>query len=591
VSAEFSALHKTAVRYQIDDVSFACDTETIVFNSRYVDGQIQAQFEGVADDGRAVRYPDIATLGDAQLDYLIDRLNSAMEPQLHCLYAHQLWASSRKHHEFAEAAIASYLKWASTLLRKKQDDQQRNSWILVAVKNAFYISKQMRSKKAHEVDRFIIRLICSYSPKRNWAIPIKIDLTKLVLENRRRFDSSDLIGIADALFGLAATPTTIRRVAIDAYRLAAKVDARRNLRTRNWLLLEAEAWETLMRQRPPGDLARLTFADESVRAFRRAREFKKCKEIQALIEAERTEIRLSRHQFEFDGRELYEQFLNRAKQVVSWPSHQILAYLVISKEILPSPEKVREQSIAANRAAVLVSIFPTAPMDRWGNTIAHYSSAEELESYHMREYYEKLIELSVSKYLLILSKEISKSNAVTFRNLIKHFKRDTWIGKPTIQATLPEEMYSPWLEQIGPSIRLYCEALNRYAHNKPYHKNCMNFSDTIITKFEGLCRQIARFHNIQVFEQSQDHHGRLITVNRGLADMLYEDGFCRLFDDETVYFLRWLLVDRGGMNLRNRVAHSDMMTMEYSMSQSNLLMLALFRLLIHNVKLNSDDSS
>jgi len=60
--------------------------------------------------------------------------------------------------------------------------------------------------------------------------------------------------------------------------------------------------------------------------------------------------------------------------------------------------------------------------------------------------------------------------------------------------------------------------------------------------------------------------------------LLHEDGIKHIIDDDDLLFFKYLLVEKAGVNLRHKIAHSLIKSEEYNISTMNLLILALLRL-------------
>ncbi len=77
---------------------------------------------------------------------------------------------------------------------------------------------------------------------------------------------------------------------------------------------------------------------------------------------------------------------------------------------------------------------------------------------------------------------------------------------------------------------------------------------------------------------TKDNKGRSIVREKDIHALLYEEPIRKLFDEDDLLFLKFLLVEKAGYNLRHKVAHSLMLFQEYSINYMHLLILALLRL-------------
>ena len=72
---------------------------------------------------------------------------------------------------------------------------------------------------------------------------------------------------------------------------------------------------------------------------------------------------------------------------------------------------------------------------------------------------------------------------------------------------------------------------------------------------------------------------------KSLNQLLEEEKLKEMIGENDLFFLKFVLIDQG-FNLRNKIAHSLMHPSEYNKTNANLLILALFRLLKYELKIN-----
>lgn len=106
--------------------------------------------------------------------------------------------------------------------------------------------------------------------------------------------------------------------------------------------------------------------------------------------------------------------------------------------------------------------------------------------------------------------------------------------------------------------------------------------DSLIVKLEGLIRDLCEFSRITTFYMTKDNKGRNIIQEKDINALLYEEDVKKLFDEDDLLFLRYLLIEKAGLNLRNKVAHSLMAIHDYNAGSMHLVMLALLRLAKYN---------
>lgn len=115
--------------------------EVDFFNFVIKDGQLNPLFEIPNDKGEISVYPTCGRFDDRTYEYLIERLNSSINPLLKARYSHILWASPKKHAKYAKTAVDSYIELIKTYEAKDKKKPQDGHGldILEAAKNAYSI--------------------------------------------------------------------------------------------------------------------------------------------------------------------------------------------------------------------------------------------------------------------------------------------------------------------------------------------------------------------------------------------------------------------------------------------------------------------
>jgi len=63
-----------------------------------------------------------------------------------------------------------------------------------------------------------------------------------------------------------------------------------------------------------------------------------------------------------------------------------------------------------------------------------------------------------------------------------------------------------------------------------------------------------------------------------LNALLHEEKMKQIFDEDELFFFKFVLVEKAGYNLRHRIAHSLMLFSEYQINYMHLLFLILLKL-------------
>lgn len=216
----------------------------------------------------------------------------------------------------------------------------------------------------------------------------------------------------------------------------------------------------------------------------------------------------------------------------------------------------------------LLHMFPISLLDENGFVIKKIEPGDEADNHAAMQYYSWLIKFA---YVPFITRIINSSYMVgkLSPKIILEFLRDeTWLGWDEI----PHVGKNDFLSMIVPIINNYFqewELINLYGLPYP---NFSLFIDSLILKIEGILKLIYGIDN-EIKETTEDGSTQDKSLNKVLGDVNFD-----LIPDDDLFFLRYLLIDKSGLNLRNKVAHSLMKKEDYNLRNANLLFLALLKL-------------
>jgi hypothetical protein len=80
------------------------------------------------------------------------------------------------------------------------------------------------------------------------------------------------------------------------------------------------------------------------------------------------------------------------------------------------------------------------------------------------------------------------------------------------------------------------------------------------------------------FVQKLDNKGRVIYQEKDLTALLHDEKLGALMGEDDLFFLKFVLVEKAGYNLRHRTAHSLLLFEEYNWYYMNLLIMILLKI-------------
>jgi len=178
-----------------------------------------------------------------------------------------------------------------------------------------------------------------------------------------------------------------------------------------------------------------------------------------------------------------------------------------------------------------------------------------------------------------------RSGHLTYKNLILFLHKHTWIGKPHTKINLGgHEETLNWIPLIAPSI---CEFYNQVLASEKsdyYRPSYVLCIDSLAIKIEGLLRNFCERLNI-----SPAISKRKGTQQANIEDLLSNENLYAYFNEDDRLFFRHVFSGEGGLNVRNKVAHTFFDPSDYHYSLMLLLIAVVLRIGKYDMKKKSEE--
>jgi hypothetical protein len=561
----------TKSQYEIDFLNF-------IINSN----KLSYIFSSTNDKGELVEYPTLKQFTEDTYNFLIERQKKAKSPVLKARYSHILWLSPKKKIEYAKTAIDNYLKIIK--IREKQDidfpKEHFGLQVLENIKNAFLLSLSVKYK-VEVTKKEVIRIVKKYPETSSSANAIRFQLIGLMLEQKSVFKETDFKGIVKVCEQMISKlyPTNKHSV-IDVLNLIIKVKKKLKNKTEKYEKRIAEMWEELSYDREDEtNLVSSDFCKNALKIYKKLKLTAKVNELEKRFNELRKNIKLSSFEQEIDMTEIMEEFRKYADKLTDNEPFVIINSLITYKGLLPTLDEVENQAKEIDKYSFFQHFANTSILDRNGNTIKYFNDKEEYEYYKILQSYHFSLELMKSnliREIIFAGIKKGKLNANTFLSYLQQY---SWLGKELkISSNGGKPVTYCWLALIAPAINEYFVNLEFFFRNQTHYPNFILCIDSLSLKIEGMLRDICKFKDITTFELKQDKKGRTITQEKDIHKLLYEPEIADLIDKDDLLFLKFLLVEKAGYNLRHRVAHSLMTYYDYHINLMNLLIMAVLKL-------------
>jgi hypothetical protein len=547
------------------------------------------------EKGECHEIPDRKKIDERELAYLIDRLNVVKNPVLKARYSHILWCSSKKHAKYAQTAIDNYL-----LLIKIYEEKDREKpnehfglCVLESIKRVYSLAIII-SYNLKEIKSEIMRVVTSYYPESGSGAAVRTRLLHLIFEDKKIFSKEDLKKfdtLCEEIANIWISRENIH-AAIDIYELVERWEMRTSGNNSGlWRRKIAESFENMMRKRlEKGDIAvALDFCIDAILNYKIVKNDEKIKELEQIYQQNKDKVEFKEFSQEIDLKEHIQNCKDFAKTLIeNNSSERIIGFLATDeKYLLPKLQDINERVMELNKTFHIHQLFPVTTTDQQSNPAQTFTTDEQRFNHSVLEHYR--MELDVSNRILI--REIIflaiHEEKLTTRDLIEFLEKNSWAGKTYSKKMGNQEITYSWISLIIPAIEEYIDQIKAYYDDNGKIPNPILCTDSLTMKIEGLIRDFFIKQGIPTSTFKQDGIVREKDLNELLADPKMQE----FFSEDELKFLKFILVEQMGYNLRHRIAHSLMISREYNIDLMNYLIIAILRICKYDFTVKSLEKS
>jgi hypothetical protein len=553
--------------------------EVDIFNFRLIKNELKPRSIGTDENGNNKEYPTLDNFDQETYKYLIQRAHDVSNPRLKAQYSHMLWLSPAKNIEYAYLTVDSYLSLIE-LFENKDRQEPGNHYGLTVIdiaENVFMLSRQVKYK-TRIIKTEIIRLVNDFNFDSSSFFIVRAKLIELMLANRKSFVQNDFNNLTNISLIIADKLINKKNInaAIVMYELGEKIDNIQNIRTDFWKIKIAESYEFMMTlPEYTNNLAVIDFCLSAIDYYKKIKDNVKVKELEKKYIELKTNMHLG---------EIKEKITNNS-------SDDIIKLLTFQKNILPKYNDMLLLAEEQHEQFAFRKMLGVEHLDRLGNTTQHFTDDEEKKYHTVLENY--TFELQFNKMYLIneLFYQAYLKNKLSPEIILNYMRNNSWYGK-NICKQLPNniKMEYNWLSLIAPAIYEYYTQLHLCFLSPNNQYNLILCIDSLTLKIEGLIRDICTFTDVPTFNEARDNKGRIITKEKDVHALLYEDVIKQMFDEDDLLLFKFLLVEKAGFNLRHRIAHCLMIYDEYNFFYMHLLIITLLRIGKYDFIKNDDNN-
>lgn len=565
------------------DLAAIAQWETNIFNFSFARNVVSPLNTLPDSEGKLVSYPLYETFVPESFEYIIERMNSTNNPLLKAQYAHFLWFSPIKQGKYAQIAIESYLELIKLYEQKDRENPQKYFGfdVIRVVENAVLLSRNINdANKTDLAKNETKRLVFNFNSDSTCLFRLRMDLLGLMLREKAVFTKEDFNSVQDVCFSFSKSLGALHQEhqAITIMQLGKMIKQKTETDAYNWDESIAEIHEKMMVANLQNNkLVAIDFCSDALEYYKLAKNKDKIEKLEGIYTDLSKSLEFPKIEFTIDLKDFISDCEKRVKEIMKFTPEQIIGFIMTDKSFLPKYEFTKELTQKNSSEFEMKAIFPITQFDGQGHKAQSFISREEIEYHHILQNYRMILENYCGRFLNIVLIEGLKENKITYEALIEFFQKHSWFGKTIPKKIFNKEIPHNWLSLLAPSLLEYFTQMEYFITSGNY-PNLVLCIDSLVLKIEGLLRDMCYFKGIATFAARTDKKHRKRITEKELNALLREKRISELFDPDDLLLFKFVLIEKSGYNLRHKIAHSLMLSTEYSIYYAHLLLLILLKL-------------
>lgn len=516
------------------------------------------------------------------IEYVTVRFQKTVSPFMRLRYAATLWCAGRRHESVGRAAVDAAFEIVDNY-RIRDEAEPTGHW---GLKLRDYLSTLAAlahrfKHRVEELRRLLLHFIEHYPSENSCCLVIRVCAGELAILHKLGDPAYQLILETFEPWGKELVAKdhwfqAIRSVYPTAKRAAAKLGSD----TRKWDGLIGEAYEEMASDRIQHPLVASEFQARAARAFRLGGLSDRAEACERAHSETKLKAEYQHSHSEVDISELIDDAQQAGEAVADQGEDVFFLFLVADSSVVPDWKAVEKQaSIYANSLAF--SFLPAELRDIRGNTAEVFSGDKGMARYRELTAMKFWSDMQMRWIAEVLLVGVRRGILTTERVLDVVFS--SWLGKRFAPTGIPEPNgLLCWAELVAPALIGIVEYLQYLAGSRPVRPDLVCFIDSLSLKFEGILRQYLQCSGETVTKASRSRTGHDVQRELDINDILSHPRIAQALGRSDLELMRFVLVEHGGLNLRNNIAHALLPERAYGRHMAVWLFVMIFRVLRMN---------
>jgi len=537
------------------------------------------------DNGSKIpfEWPDVRTFTIDDFDYLINRFKDTRNTFARAEYGLVIYyAGHLKPNDEVLILLQGLFELAQKYISNLNSNEEGKHYILylrAVLANALHIAENRKSDQSiNAIYKQIIQLIFdihqTWDVKNEAGLRIAIDFTDFAILYFKDFSlTTNINAFITKNWEFAKNLSQSHAWgAIYVIDISIKLCKKLNLPQTDLLIFKAKQYEKLAdNSKQRNNMAAVSFVEKAMGIYKALKDDVNLKRLQETYQQMRTDFSLGEVSQEMPQEESQRIIQHIRTLVKENDEDEIVKTLMFTPMIMPLA-KIRLWSEESFKLNLLQNMLPVSIQDKFGNTIAVYSSDEEREKFALLRTYEFHLQIAVQT-LQQLFIEALRINKISAEGVID-FLKQTWLSQDNIRRSNGREIPISYLTLLESGILSFFDELHKWNTTPEYLPNLVSATDTLVLKGEYILREFANKIGLPTFKTKPREPD--IIMEKTLDDLLQDLEGTLTEDDH--FFIKFILTEKAGYNLRNRIAHGLIDNIDYGLEYPLLALVIILKL-------------
>jgi hypothetical protein len=513
-----------------------------------------------------------------EYNYLEHRLNYTENPLLQSHYAKILWFSPKSEFKYGVKLVFSNLElfnlYKKNLIENKDDNYSLKTFN--SLKNAYSISYKLNSREKDFIKSEILAAIKEHDFFDDSTLGIF--LINWIWEDRKKFTKEDFNGIDIVCWQLAEKLANKGDLhsSIEILEHGAKIEQKLQTKNFEWVKEIASAYEKLVEEYEKDNnlLMALKYCPLAIDKYNNINDIRKVNELETKYIAINRSAEYAKFSVEIDNDKFIKIIEKNVDNVLKYTPNEIILFLMTSKSLFPKYSDLNIITEENFKEAPILSECSKMIIDQNGHPTKYIKTIKENKSFNLDLNYKEHLEIYYNHLVSDIFINAILKKKFSAEILINYLKNNSWIGKDQDIPHGSKIKYN-WLSNISPSISDYFRQIEIYIVN-PNSANFILCIDSLVLKIEGIIRDLCEFN--EIITSKSDRNNKLTRKEKDINELLREDKLEDILGKDDLLFLKMLLIEKSGYNLRNNIAHALIKSNNYTIYNASLILLAVLRL-------------